>query len=85
MNLNNQHLTDTQIIGSAAFGLPTNLLKLVDQLCAEHDITRSQFFRHSITERIKSLGLVPLVQTPPPQAPTSEQRQWEYDRLQRRR
>lgn len=89
MNLNNQHLTDTQIIGtSAAFRLPKNLLETVDRWCGENDITRSQFIRHSINERVKCLGLAPLAQTTPPQASTSDQRQWSpelYDRLQRRR
>jgi hypothetical protein len=82
MELNNQHLTDTQTIAtSTAFRSPMQLLQTVDQWCGANDLTRSQFFRHCITERVKSLGLQP------PQA-SGEEHQWSpelYDRLQRRR
>ena len=56
MTLVDQDLTNT-IATSTAFRLPTFLLQTVDHWCATHDITRSQFFRHCITDRIKSLGL----------------------------
>ena len=72
----------TNAIGtSTAFRLPTFILQTVDRWCATHDITRSQFIRHCITDRIKSLGL---------DAPTSQPQQhqtWEpelYDRLRRK-
>lgn len=45
------------IATSTAFRLPTLLLNVVDNWCVENDLTRSQFFRHCITDRIKSLGL----------------------------
>ena len=66
---------------STAFRLPTILLNTVDRRCAEHDITRSQFFRHCITDRIKSLGLDTSVLQP------QQQQAWEpelYDRLRRK-
>jgi hypothetical protein len=74
---------------STAFRLPISLLRAVDQWCDQNDITRSQFFRRCVVERIKALGVESMahaeVQTP--QA-TGEQRQWSeelYDRLKRHR
>ena len=52
MNLIN-HSADVQAT-STAFRLPRQLLQTVDQWCVENDLTRSQFFRHCITERVKS-------------------------------
>ena len=80
MTLVDQDLTDT-IATSTAFRLPTFLLQTVDHWCAEHDITRSQFFRHCITDRIKSLGLETSMSTP------QQQQSWApelYDRLRRK-
>jgi len=83
MNFINQ-TTDQQPIGtSTAFRLPLNLLQTIDRWCEEHDVTRSQFFRHCIKERVKALELDQVAQ-----AREEEQRQWSpelYDRLQRRR
>ena len=41
---------------STAFRLPKELLSTIDTICNELDLTRSQLFRRSITEFIKSLG-----------------------------
>jgi hypothetical protein len=38
-----------------AFRLPKELLATVDSICDESDLTRSQFFRRCLTERIKSI------------------------------
>jgi len=59
MNSNNQSPTPLQTeITSTAFRLPTRLLQVIDQWCDENDITRSQFFRHCISERVKLLGIM---------------------------
>jgi len=66
---------------STAFRLPTVLLNTVDRWCATHDITKSQFFRHCITDRIKSLGLETSM------SPPQYQQTWApelYDRLRRK-
>jgi predicted transcriptional regulator len=39
---------------SAAFRLPAELLAIVDTLCGDLDLTRSQLFRRSVTEYIKT-------------------------------
>jgi hypothetical protein len=38
----------------AAFRLPKELLVTIDAICSELDLTRSQLFRRSITEYIKT-------------------------------
>ena len=59
MNFNNQLPTPLQSeITSTAFRLPTALLKVIDRWCGANDATRSQFFRRSITDRVKSLGIM---------------------------
>jgi hypothetical protein len=45
--------TDEKI--STAFRLPNNLLQIIDRWCFENDFTRSQFFRHAITDKVKNL------------------------------
>ena len=40
----------------AAFRLPEELLAVIDSICVEQDLTRSQLFRRSITEYILSRG-----------------------------
>ena len=80
MTFVDQDLTNT-IATSTAFRLPTFLLQTVDNWCATHDITRSQFFRHCITDRIKSLGLDTSASQP------QQQQSWApelYDRLRRK-
>jgi hypothetical protein len=70
---------------STAFRLPISLLQAVDQWCDQNDVTRSQFFRRCVVERIKSLNLEPV---PQPQTPVEEGRKWSpecYERFQRRR
>src|SRR5579863_5266028 len=58
MNSNNQSATQIQSeITSTAFRLPTRLLQMIDRWCGANDTTRSQFFRRSITDRVKSLGI----------------------------
>ena len=39
---------------SSAFRLPQGLLATVDMVCDQQDLTRSQVFRRSITEYLKS-------------------------------
>ena len=59
MNSNNQSPTTIQTeITSTAFRLPTALLQVIDQWCGENDTTRSQFFRRSIMDRVRSLGII---------------------------
>jgi hypothetical protein len=72
MNITTQ-TTDEHIGTSTAFRLPTSLLQTVDHWCEEHDVTRSQFFRHCIAERVKSLGIGGAQQQPQAQ---EEARQW---------
>jgi hypothetical protein len=58
MNSNALSLTPIQTeITSTAFRLPTRLLRMIDKWCDDNDLTRSQFFRHCITDRVKSLGI----------------------------
>jgi len=40
----------------AAFRVSKDLLALVDEICIELDLTRSQIFRRSIAEYIKACG-----------------------------
>ena len=40
----------------AAFRLPQDLLAIIDEICIEHDLTRSQLFRRSVAEYIKARG-----------------------------
>ncbi len=71
----------------AGFRLPRELLASIDAVCHELDLTRSQIFRKSVTQFIKSLGDQHDVQIPtrPEQKPTTGWSQELYDRLQRRR
>jgi hypothetical protein len=58
MKSNNQSLAPTRTeITSTAFRLPTELLRVIDRWCDENDLTRSQFIRRCITDRIDSLGI----------------------------
>jgi metal-responsive CopG/Arc/MetJ family transcriptional regulator len=76
-----------------AFRLANSMLNTVDVLCDKLDVTRSQFIRKSIKERIKALK--PDDVTPPANhmasvtvASSETKRNWSpelYDRLQRRR
>jgi hypothetical protein len=76
-----------------AFRLANSMLTTVDVLCDKLDITRSQFFRGLIRERIKALNLVdatdPADKTKLPTAASNETKSsWSpelYERLQRRR
>jgi len=85
MDFSQQNSNDQSAIGtSTAFRLPTTLLRTIDAYCTQHDVTRSQFYRKSIIERIKALDLDISMARPQ----QSEERQWSqhlYDRLQRRR
>jgi len=40
----------------AAFRVSKDLLAMVDEICAELDLTRSQIFRRSIAEYLKTRG-----------------------------
>ena len=71
---------------STAFRLPKELLSTIDSICDEMDLTRSQLFRRSVTEFIKSLGHERKVQEHV--AIPKPERKWStelYDRLERRR
>ena len=74
---------------STAFRLPKELLSTIDTICNDLDLTRSQLFRRSVTEYIKSLGHERNMQEPGNVAiPKQEERKWSaelYDRLERRR
>jgi metal-responsive CopG/Arc/MetJ family transcriptional regulator len=74
----------------AAFRLSHELLAIIDSICDQLDITRSQFFRHALTDRVKSYGQERNIQPPSNVqiAKEEEKRQWSqelYDRMQRRR
>jgi metal-responsive CopG/Arc/MetJ family transcriptional regulator len=40
----------------AAFRVPKDLLAIVDEICIERDLTRSQLFRRSVAEYIQARG-----------------------------
>ena len=42
---------------SATFRLPPKVLNTVDAWCEQNDVSRSQFFRHAIVDRVKALVL----------------------------
>ena len=59
--MNSNHLTSPTthtVSTSTAFRLPIRLLQVIDEWCDENDTTRSQFFRRSIMDRVKSLGII---------------------------
>src|SRR5579863_9354765 len=100
MNSNDQLTKPIQTeITSTAFRLPTRLLQMIDRWCGANVTTRSQFFRKSIMDRVKSLGigcggeskLDELKSSEvnfTTEVPKEEPRQWSpelYARLQRRR
>ena len=69
------------------FRLPKELLSTIDSICDQCDLTRSQVFRKSITQFIKSLDDERSGQTPN-SLPEDPQRTWLpefYDRLQRKK
>src|SRR6266478_479649 len=49
--------TEGRPIASATFRLPPSVLNTVDAWCDKNDISRSQFFRHAIVDRVKALVL----------------------------
>jgi hypothetical protein len=68
---------------TTALRLPTSLLQTIDKWCGENDITRSQFLRRCISDRIQSLGL----QLPTASPDRPEQQTWSpelYERIRRR-
>src|SRR5579863_10166640 len=98
MSSNNQSATQIQSeIASTAFRLPTKLLQVIDRWCGANDTTRSQFFRRSIMDRVKSLGIESGVESNPDQLkspgdnsatepPKEDQLRWSpelYQRLER--
>ena len=74
---------------STAFRLPKELLASIDSICSDLDLTRSQLFRRSVIEFIKTLGHERGAQAQSNVAiPKIEERKWSaelYDRLERRR
>jgi hypothetical protein len=46
---------------SAAFRLPTTLLETTDNWCVENAYTRSLFFRNSIADRVRWLGVTSIL------------------------
>jgi len=59
MNSNNQSPTHSRPeMTSIAFRLATQLLQAIDNWCDANDLTRSQFFRRSITDLVNSLGIM---------------------------
>jgi hypothetical protein len=78
-------------ITSTAFRLPTELLRIIDRWCDANDVTRSQFFRRSIMDRVNSLGIAdqlnPSGVNSMAEHPTEEPRLWSpetYARFERR-
>ena len=47
-------MKSTKPSSSTAFRLPQGLLATVDMVCDQQDLTRSQVFRRSITQYLKS-------------------------------
>ena len=100
MNSNNQSLAHSRPeITSTAFRLPTQLLQVIDRWCAKNDVTRQQFFRRSIMDRVNSFGIGSPTELDADQLksaggnfatelPREESPQWSpetYRRLERRR
>jgi hypothetical protein len=56
MNLINDHSKEppAHIAISTAFRLPIVLLRTVDRYCGENDVTKSQFFRRALIDRVKN-------------------------------
>lgn len=100
MNSNNQSpMPNQNEITSTAFRLPTKLLRLIDKWCEANDVTRSKFFRLSIVDRVKLLGIIGPAESnvdqlalsgvnSTTQTPNEALRRWSpelYERLQRGR
>ena len=51
----------------AGFRLPKTMLATVDSFCAQQDLTRSQVFRRSITEYLKTLNVPTTADVSPPE------------------
>ena len=54
---------------STAFRLPKMLLATVNSLCAKQDLTRSQVFRRSIIEYLKTQDFATVEESPPHEPP----------------
>jgi hypothetical protein len=81
MNSNNQSPAPARTeITSTAFRLPTELLRIIDRWCDANDITRSQFFKRSIVDRVNSLGIADQLNSSgvnsAAEQPTEEPRLW---------
>jgi hypothetical protein len=48
-----------------AFRLPKRILAIVDAICAREDLTRSQVFRRSVMEYLKSQKAIAMDVSPP--------------------
>jgi predicted transcriptional regulator len=50
---------------ATAFRLPKRILATVDEICAREDLTRSQVFRRSVMEYLKSQNAIATEASPP--------------------
>jgi metal-responsive CopG/Arc/MetJ family transcriptional regulator len=49
---------------STAFRLPKGLLATIDAICEKQDLTRSQLFRRSVTQYLKSQSTAIIAEEP---------------------
>jgi predicted transcriptional regulator len=65
---------------ATAFRLPKRILATVDEICAREDLTRSQVFRRSVMEYLKSQNAIATEVSPP-----AAQQAWPADLFERQR
>jgi Ribbon-helix-helix protein, copG family len=66
---------------STGFRLPQPVLATVDSICAKQDLTRSQVFRRSIMEYLKTQNIEIITEVKPPEPKLT----WSTDLFNRRR
>jgi predicted transcriptional regulator len=65
---------------ATAFRIPKAILATVDEICAKQDLTRSQVFRRSVMEYLKSQNAIATDVTQP-----EPQRAWPAELFERQR
>jgi len=63
------------------FRLPRTMLAAVDAICVQQDLTRSQVFRRSLTEYLKSQSVANITEVNPPEP----QHTWPTELFERQR
>ena len=64
---------------TTGFGLPKTMLAKVDAICVQQDLTRSQVFRRSLMEYLKSQNAIATDVNPPEASCQSGTRKLAYD------